>query len=55
MARLYIYRPEQHSTSLLVIDIQEKFRPAIASFNAVIAGTVKLLRARLILRKFRSW
>jgi nicotinamidase-related amidase len=45
MAQFVVYRPEQSSTGLLVIDIQEKFRPAIASFDAVIASTVRLVRA----------
>jgi nicotinamidase-related amidase len=49
MARPDIYRPEQSSTGLLVIDIQEKFNPAIASFDDVVANTVRLVRAFAIL------
>jgi hypothetical protein len=44
MAQSVIYRPERHSAGPMVIDIQEKFRSVIASFDAVIAGTVKLPR-----------
>jgi nicotinamidase-related amidase len=50
MAQSVVYRPDQHSAGLLVIDIQEKFRPAIASFDAVIAEAVRLVRAFGILR-----
>jgi len=50
MPQSVVYRPEQHSTGLLVIDIQEKFRSAISSFDAVITGTVRLVRAFGIMR-----
>jgi nicotinamidase-related amidase len=50
MAQSFIYRPEQQSTGLLVIDIQEKFRPAVASFDEVVASAVILVRAFGILR-----
>jgi nicotinamidase-related amidase len=50
MTQSDIYRPEQHSTGLVVIDIQDKLRPAIASFDAVITEAVRLVRAFGILR-----
>ena len=50
VARPDIYRPEQHSIGLLVIDIQEKFRPAIASFDGVVANIVRLVSAFNVLR-----
>jgi nicotinamidase-related amidase len=36
-------------SALLVIDLQEKFRPAIPDFDAVVGGSAKLVRAFRIL------
>ena len=41
--------PGAGSTVLLVVDVQERFRPAISGFDAVVAGCARLVRAFRIL------
>jgi nicotinamidase-related amidase len=45
MTNQTVFRPRQKSTGLLVIDIQEKFKPAIARFDTVVVKAVTLIRA----------